>query len=49
VPGSIPPALAADARRREGQTSFDIIEIIRSHGPGGADATDLVLLDLIED
>ena len=31
-------------------TLFDIItEIIRDHGPGGAEATDLVLLDLIEE
>ena len=38
------------AERREGQTLFDIIvEIIRTHGPGGDEGSDLVLLELIED
>jgi RNAse (barnase) inhibitor barstar len=35
------------ARRREGQTMFDmLIEIIRVHGPGGTEAEDNVLLEL---
>ena len=45
VPG-VEAALAA-ARRREGPTLFDMIaEIIRTHGPGGAEAEDSVLLEL---
>ncbi len=48
-PSNVPRVEAelAAARRREGPTLFDIIvEIIRSHGPGGAEAEDNVLLEL---
>lgn len=35
------------AQRQEGQTMFDmLVEIIRVHGPGGAEAEDNVLLEL---
>ncbi len=37
----------AAARRGEGQTVFDVlVEIIRDHGPGGAQEEDGVLLEL---
>lgn len=38
----------AAARRGEGPTLFDeIVEIIRSHGPGGAEAASGVVLELV--
>ncbi len=38
---------AAAAQRGEGPTLFDIlVEIIRSHGPGGDEADEGVLLEL---
>jgi len=49
-PSNVPriEAELAAARRREGPTLFDIIvEIIHTHGPGGAEAEDNVLLELM--
>jgi hypothetical protein len=45
---SILQAEIASARRAEGSTLFDeIVEIIRDHGPGGNEADDGVLLELV--